>query len=55
MCVISVYLVLNYVLSFVIDILAAKYVDGKESVNVFRMIFSVPEFSAKQEETAEVA
>ncbi len=46
---------LNYVLSFIIDILAAKYVDGKESVNVFRMIISVPEFSAKQEETAEVA
>jgi hypothetical protein len=40
------------VLSFVIDILAAKYVDGKESVIVFRMIISVPESSAKQEETA---
>ena len=53
MCVISVYLILKYVLSFVIDILAAKYVDGKESVNVFRMIISVPEFSAKQEETAQ--
>jgi len=44
--------VLNYVLSFIINILAAKDFDGKESVNVFRMIFSVPEFSAKQEETA---
>jgi hypothetical protein len=48
-------LILKYVLSFVIDILSAKYFDGKESVNVFRMIISVPEFSAKQEETAEVA